>query len=484
MHGQNRAEYKARLRDESTAKKLAQKAQQWNVLSAELLKRRRDAKQVVTAACASTTTQTSGGDDSSPSSTDGEDREHHDSVKSSDSTADSGIANTLETLALTERLLSVNPDPAYLWNHRMELLLSLTKLPQDSPTLTPIAFFEQEREMTTTCLKRNPKAYGAWFHRKWSIRRYLQLLPEPDPDSCQKLMHLELQQCAQFLNLDERNFHCWSYRRFVVAALASSVLLVDHGGHLDDLDGSWISWCHRTDGTPGTDEEHSRGSLIGAQVMGTRQQKPLATDRATAKDTARSDEIRHILQEEWNFTTQKIRQNFSNGSAFHHRSKLVPLLYPDASFIEQADMVRAELEIIGNAIYTEPDDQTPWWYLRFIIEWADPNSAERSARRKAHGDASMMESIQKETDVYVSMLKEQFENIHELVEAEDGLCKWGLLGMNMIATILYKRLGEGDREGYNWKEESYGCLKALEALDPDRVVRYRNMIKRYDCMVR
>jgi len=349
-------------------------------------------------------------------------------------------------------------------------LLSLTHSSDGSPpSLTRSAFWEKEREVTTACLKRNPKAYGAWFHRKWSVRHYLQLLPEPNPLSCRQLMQTELHQCAELLNLDERNFHCWSYRRFVVGALASP----------NDMDGSWISWCHLGDESINL-KHQSDGSVIGAQIM----PSPRRILAAPADNAAPSSEITDILREEWNFTTEKIRQNFSNGSAFHHRSKLISLLYPAASFLQQVDLVQGELELIGNAVYTEPDDQTPWWYLRFVIEWADPNSAAREARRKADADTSVLEPSQVEVDAYLSMLKEQFDFIRELVEAEDGLCKWGLLGMNMIATILYKRLGQGDHEGCNWKEEAYGCLKSLHDLDPDRVVRYRTMIERYDCMVR
>ena len=89
-----------------------------------------------------------------------------------------------------------------------------------------------------------------------------------------------------------------------------------------------------------------------------------------------------------------------------------------------------------------------------------------------------------EEKAYRSMLREQYECVKELVDAEEGPCKWGLLGMNTIATILFERPNvegdHGDEEVYDWKEEARGSLEALIVLDPDRVVRYRDMMKRYD----
>lgn len=52
-------------------------------------------------------------------------------------------------------------------------------------------------------LQRNPKSYSAWFQRQWVIDRGLGDLPK------------EIALCDKLLELDERNFHCWNYRRHV-----------------------------------------------------------------------------------------------------------------------------------------------------------------------------------------------------------------------------------------------------------------------------
>mmetsp|Transcript_17093 Transcript_17093/g.31922 ORF Transcript_17093/g.31922 Transcript_17093/m.31922 type:complete len:139 (-) Transcript_17093:852-1268(-) len=36
------------------------------------------------------------------------------------------------------------------------------------------------------------------------------------------------------------------------------------------------------------------------------------------------------------------------------------------------EMAREALDLIRNATFTEPDDQTSWWYHRFVTSWAAP----------------------------------------------------------------------------------------------------------------
>lgn len=320
MHGRKRAEYKARMSDPKVVAGLQHKAKQWFKLNDELIHR------------------------------------------------DGG------SLELISNLLTVNPDPLYLWNRRRALLGD--KLDN----------LEAELKLTQTCLERNPKAYGTWFHRKWCILK---------AGREESILQRELALCAQFLNLDERNFHCWNYRRFIVGCL-----------------------CGSTNGETVFQGEVVFGSQVGGESDG--------------KGSVYEDKKTHdLLEAEVKFTTEKIQQNFSNGSAFHYRCKLLTYL-PDVFSLED------ELELIHNAIFTEPDDQTAWWYLQFLLE-------------KYHADFDL------ETEK--SMLE-------ELLEAEGGESKWVLLGLYHVLQYM---------EGM--EEEQEEILSTLIRIDPDRKVRYENMVK-------
>ena len=413
MHGQKRDEYKARLRDSATAKKLALKAQQWHALSHTLLARK-----------------------------------HASQDSEETGQVDADAQKMLETLHLTEKLLAVNPDPIYLWNQRRELLLN-PSLPNDGK------FLDQEQLLTQTALQRNPKAYGAWFHRKWAIRHHLndnQAQALSDSNSKQ-ILQAELGLCGELLMLDERNFHCWNYRRFIVGIMIDNV--ISDGEHPTITDGEW-----RLDGLL-----ENKCTEIGAQLT---ENSTSEKSISVAKEVI-SLEVHQLLKLEWNFTTEKIEQNFSNGSAFHYRSKLLPLLIQlDAASGDdtRAEYFQEDLSIIRNAVFTEPDDQTSWWYLRFVISWANP-------KNEGKCDEVDLQAFQ-------ATLYEEWNGIQELVEGEGGKCKWGLLGLYMIASEFCKLEQGNQYEGENWEVLSRIYLLQLKELDPDRCRRYDTLLVKKD----
>jgi geranylgeranyl transferase type-2 subunit alpha len=446
MHNQNRAEYKARLADPAVAGKLAGKASQWTALTRELVSRRAGTAGTAPPAASA----------SSPPA-----------VPPSEA--------AVSTLKMIEKLLTVNPDPAHLWNHRRELLLlpmSTADAPSESAnddapetsaldvsTNTSTNFdLDDELKLTAACLQRNAKAYAAWFHRKWAVRHWLLIsAASATEEQRSALLQTELGLCASFLDRDERNFHCWNYRRFVVA-LMLEVSLLDNVDENDvSLDGSW--------------------NRVGDAVVMGPQVAIINTDKSESKEQRLSPgSVDEVIRSEFEYTSQRIEKNFSNCSAFHYRSKLIDLVL-DAdlraegisrneegeAYQVRLDMSRGELEMVQSAVFTEPDDQTAWWYHRFVLAWARPKPLEHWTDQDAAAEAM---------ELFAEVLEEEKESIRELLEAESGKCKWGLLALHMVLTDLMDRVNT-DRESL--VEEANDCIDQLTALDPDRSTRYKSM---------
>uniref|UniRef100_A0A131XKW4 Geranylgeranyl transferase type-2 subunit alpha n=1 Tax=Hyalomma excavatum TaxID=257692 RepID=A0A131XKW4_9ACAR len=185
-----------------------------------------------------------------------------------------------ELLYITSQILQSNPDYTTMWNIRREVFIihfnkSLKKTVEDGMG---------ELLLTETALQKNPKSYGAWSHRAWAMENF------PDMDWAK-----ELRLCNVFLDQDERNFHCWDYRRFV---------------------------CSHT------------------------------------KVTA---------EMELAFTMDRIAANFSNYSAWHYRSSLLPSVHPGPKegTVEE-NVLLEEYNLVQNATFTDPGDQSAWFYHRWL----------------------------------------------------------------------------------------------------------------------
>lgn len=188
-----------------------------------------------------------------------------------------------EGLKITAQLLAANPDATTLWNFRREILLAMKGDDQEAWE----KLLTGEMTAVESCLMKNHKSYGAWHHRCW----VMQNLPSPP-------WIAEIALCDKYLKADERNFHCWDYRRFVVA---------------------------------GSD---------------------------------------HKPEDELKFSLQLIEHNLSNYSAWHYRSKLLPVVHPPPPNTPHPISENAlieELQTVVEAVFTDPSDQSPWFFLRWLV---------------------------------------------------------------------------------------------------------------------
>jgi geranylgeranyl transferase type-2 subunit alpha len=191
-----------------------------------------------------------------------------------------------ESLRLSEEILYGNPDVLTLWSIRKK---TLVKYENEKTHDQLDKYYEHDIYVTEMGLRKNPKSYGSWSHRQWCL-----LKAEKLSLKCVNWQN-ELGLCNKYLNMDERNFHCWSYRQFVI----------------------------------------KNGCI------------------------SKFDELK--------YTYDRICTNFSNYSSWHYRSKLITDLYLQDTLSKDPDVFKNELELIENAVFTDPNDQAAWIYQKWLL---------------------------------------------------------------------------------------------------------------------
>jgi geranylgeranyl transferase type-2 subunit alpha len=135
-------------------------------------------------------------------------------------------------------------------------------------------------------------------------------------EAAHKLWSGELQLINKMLHADSRNFHAWSYRRFVVLQIERLTPPAESGG--------------------------------------------------TQKSLAES---------EFEYTTKMIKTNLSNFSAWHNRSQLIPNILRERNADSKARraFLDSELSLICEAINTDPFDQSIWFYHQYLLSILSPS---------------------------------------------------------------------------------------------------------------
>ncbi|KAG0415533.1 hypothetical protein HPB47_007297, partial [Ixodes persulcatus] len=147
------------------------------------------------------------------------------------------------------------------------------------------------------------------------------------------------------------------------------------------------------------------------------------------------------LEKELSFTMDKIAANFSNYSAWHYRSSLLPKVHPGSrEGTVKEDVLLEEYSLVQNATFTDPGDQSGWFY----------HSCELSAAR-------------------TSVLEKELEVCQALHELEPQN-KWPLLTCVLLMRALD---GSGFREGI----EKF--LVELLTIDPMRSAFYQDLKSKF-----
>lgn len=242
----------------------------------------------------------------------------------------------------------------------------------------------------------NPDHYSLWNYRREMLQspEFLSTI-EGDEEAKEKVWKGELALTVQALQRNPKSYNAWHQRRWVVEHGAFPIKAELHlcGKFLESDERNFHCWHYRA----------------------------WVAERGGSTPAA-----------EFDFTTEKINHNFSNGSAWHYRTTLIPKLNKTS-----LDDLSAELELVQSAVYTEPDDQSPWMYHRWLISLV----------------AKTMNSSEDDATVSAArgMLTQELDRCQELFECEEERIKWPLAAIAAIKKHLktsdsvdYDRLKELD----------------------------------------
>ncbi|KAH9484165.1 Geranylgeranyl transferase type-2 subunit alpha [Psilocybe cubensis] len=149
------------------------------------------------------------------------------------------------------------------------------------------------------------------------------------------------------------------------------------------------------------------------------------------------------------YTSRKIGANFSNFSAWHQRSKTLASLWGQGKLNEEKSREQ-EFELLRNAMYTDPNDQSVWMYHRWLVG----------------------------TDGSKELLNREIAAIQELLDEQPD-SKWCLESIVHYKRLLLKNWVSGAEAGPLISDVK-SLLHRLEQLDPARRRRYRDLAHELD----
>ncbi|PVU98736.1 hypothetical protein BB559_001336 [Furculomyces boomerangus] len=221
-------------------------------------------------------------------------------------------------------------DSEYLDNQKQEIARYRSKLD---------TVFQQrnEKRFTSDCLKStsellnlNPELNTVWNYRREILNETFKGLSKEEK---QQKLNDELEYINVSIKKNIKSYWMWNHRQWILANMPSpnwnqEAKLVDLLFKLDAT--NFHGWDYRR--------------YVMSKIQETEDKKV-------------------VINREFLYTKKKIDQNFANHSAWHYRSKLLPVILEN----EKESTLSKEVEMIIQAIYSDPDDQNAWLYFDWLI---------------------------------------------------------------------------------------------------------------------
>lgn len=274
-------------------------------------------------------------------------------------------------------------------------------------------------------LEHNPEVYTAWNWRREVVGP---LLDEDKGSTCSpssssednedkiKLAQAELDLAEKSLRRNPKCYSAWHQRRWILLKrpflrhlLKLELALVDK---LLDVDArNFHAWAHR---------------------------RAVAAEAGVSPREAEEAALR------------RVEDNFSNYSAWHERSATLLLLEakdgseseserekssrPPPPPVLPASLLEKEFDLVRQAVFTDPEDQAPWLYHRWLLSQSVARFKSATRKAEASGSDSFGDRIAA-AEALSSTLEAETAACEELLEAEPdrSKCKWPLLTLARLS---------------------------------------------------
>ncbi|KAJ5815501.1 prenyltransferase alpha subunit repeat protein [Penicillium riverlandense] len=284
-------------------------------------------------------------------------------------------------------------------------------------------------------LESNPEYYTIWNYRRRVLQHQLSQTDAPQA----KLLEKDLQFLIPLLSKFPKCYWIWNYRLWLLDE-ARQVLPLPEARKIWEGELALVSMFLSKDRR----NFHAWGY------------RRLVFD--TLKQLADAEETRtSMTQKEFEYSDKKIRENLSNFSAWHYRTKIIQRLLDEqsASDAERRKMLDDELNFIHQALI-DPRDQSLWFYHQNLMCVFDPSVAERTMAP----NLSVSDRVQ--------YLRDEIEFIEEMLDGDED-CKYiyqALIDCTVLVSKVTGTQSDSDRD------QILSWLSELKKLDPLRKGRW------------
>ncbi|WCJ42780.1 Geranylgeranyl transferase type-2 subunit alpha 2 [Euphorbia peplus] len=194
-------------------------------------------------------------------------------------------------------------------------------------------------ELSAKLLEANPECYTAWNYRKLAVENDL-TRSDSDPTAVKSILDEELRVVERALRQNFKSYGAWYHRKWVLSkghsSMEKELRILEEFERSDPR--NFHAWSYR---------------------------------RFVAALMNRSEE------EELDHTTNMIEATISNYSAWHNRSVLLSSLLKKnvERFSKKDEVLTEEFELVRQALFTDPDDQSGWFYHRWLLQKTVKNEA-------------------------------------------------------------------------------------------------------------